>query len=210
MGAALQKKVLETLHYALRPTGYLYLGKSESLGGNTNLFSVADRKHKIYSRKPVVGSAQLGARSPDSARTGQLQIAASAAPKVFDVRREAERILVEQYAPAALVVDPDLYIVHFHGDTSPYLAPAAGDPSFHLLRMVRPELLVDLVPRFNDKLISPLWFCQDDRGYVAAARSRSSTLEIPRNVRGFHTRIGRQETRHFESAFLALICCGRR
>ena len=34
--------------------------------------------------------------------------------------------------------------MHFQGDTSPYLAPATGQPSFHLLKMVRPELVVDL------------------------------------------------------------------
>ena len=145
MGPVLQKRVLELLHYALKPTGYLYLGKSESLGGNTNLFSVEDRKNKIYSRKPVIGSPQFAAAARESGRAGPAQIAAgSAAPRAFDVKREAERILAERYAPAALVVDPDLYIVHFHGDTSPYLSPASGDPSFHLLRMVRPELLVDL------------------------------------------------------------------
>ncbi len=144
MGPVLQKRVLELLHYALKPTGYLYLGKSESLGGNTNLFSVEDRKNKIYSRKPVIGSPQFAAAARESGRAGPAQIAGSAIPRVFDVKREAERILAERYAPAALVVDPDLYIVHFHGDTSPYLSPASGDPSFHLLRMVRPELLVDL------------------------------------------------------------------
>jgi PAS domain S-box-containing protein len=40
------------------------------------------------------------------------------------------------------VVDPELQIIHFQGDTSPYLAPASGEPSFHLLRMLRPELVV--------------------------------------------------------------------
>ena len=34
--------------------------------------------------------------------------------------------------------------MHFQGDISPYLAPATGQPSFHLLKMVRPELVVDL------------------------------------------------------------------
>ena len=51
---------------------------------------------------------------------------------------------MEHYAPPALVVDPNLQILHFQGDTSPYLAPAAADPGLHLLRMVRPELVVDL------------------------------------------------------------------
>jgi two-component system CheB/CheR fusion protein len=144
MGPVLQKRVLDTLHYALRPDGYLYLGKSESVAGNTSLFSVEDARNKIYSRKPVAGAPQPRAAAAEPAREGPAKLAGSAVPRPFDLRRETERVLLEQYAPAALVVDPDLNIVHFHGDTGAYLAPAAGDPSFHLLRMVRPELLVDL------------------------------------------------------------------
>jgi two-component system CheB/CheR fusion protein len=144
MGPFLQKKVLETLHYALKPSGYLFLGRSESVTLHSDLFSVEDRVNRIYSRKPGRGQPQPGAAAPESALASQAHLMGPAAPRVFDVRREAERILLEQYAPAALVVDPDFYIVHLHGDTSPYLAPAAGDPSFHLLRMVRPELVADL------------------------------------------------------------------
>ena len=143
MGPVLQKRVLETLHYALRPDGCLYLGKSESVAGSTNLFSIEDARNKIYSRKPVAGAPRPRATAAEPTREGLAQMA-GAVPRPFDLRREAERILLQQYAPAALVVDPDLNIVHFHGDTSAYLSPAAGDASFHLLRMVRPELLVDL------------------------------------------------------------------
>ena len=60
------------------------------------------------------------------------------------MRREAERLLLDQYSPAALVVDPSLQIVQFQGNIGPFLAPVAGEPSFHLLKMVRPELVVDL------------------------------------------------------------------
>ena len=61
-----------------------------------------------------------------------------------DYRKEAEEVLLEHYSPPALIVDRDLHILHFQGDVSPYLAPATGQPSFHLLKMVRPELVVDL------------------------------------------------------------------
>jgi two-component system CheB/CheR fusion protein len=144
MGPVLQKRIVETLHYALRPGGYLILGKSESLSGQTNLFSMEDRRNRIYSRKPGSGPPFLGAAFPEAARPANAQTAAASGTRTFDVRQEAERILLEQLAPAALVVDHDLNIVHFQGNTSPYLAPAAGDPSFHLLRMLRPELLVDV------------------------------------------------------------------
>jgi two-component system CheB/CheR fusion protein len=61
-----------------------------------------------------------------------------------DYRKETEELLLEHYSPPALIVDRDLHILHFQGDVSPYLAPATGQPSFHLLKMVRPELVVDL------------------------------------------------------------------
>jgi two-component system CheB/CheR fusion protein len=145
MGPVLQKRVLGTLHYALKHAGYLFLGKSETVGEHTNLFALEDRKNKIYSRRPGAGPPRLPAAAAESALAGPSHNSGSSvAPGAFDLRREAERVLLEQFAPAALVVDPDLYIVQFHGNTSPYLAPASGDPSFHLLRMVRPELLVDL------------------------------------------------------------------
>ncbi|HXB72651.1 MAG TPA: chemotaxis protein CheB [Candidatus Acidoferrales bacterium] len=147
MGPVLQKRLLATFHYALKPAGHLFLGKSESPGGHTNLFSVEDRKNKIYARKPVATLPQPAASAVSAtpyAQAAQTHLAGPAPRRAFDLRREAEQILLEQYAPAALVVDPDLYIVHFHGDTGPYLAPAAGEASFHLLRMVRPELVVDL------------------------------------------------------------------
>src|SRR5437016_3987697 len=59
LSAALQERVIPVLHYALKPTGFLKLGSSESVGRSTNLFSVLDKKHKIYARKPGP-SARLG------------------------------------------------------------------------------------------------------------------------------------------------------
>ena len=45
----------------------------------------------------------------------------------FDVQKEADRIVLNQYAPAGLVVNENLQIVHFRGQSSPYLSPPAGE-----------------------------------------------------------------------------------
>ncbi|HZH37249.1 MAG TPA: CheR family methyltransferase, partial [Flavisolibacter sp.] len=42
----LQKKVLSTFHYSLNKNGYLILGKSETIGAATNLFSQLEKKNK--------------------------------------------------------------------------------------------------------------------------------------------------------------------
>ena len=144
MEPPLQKKIVEAFYYALKPDGHLWLGKSESLSAYSNLFRVEDAKHKILTRRTLDGPQHARAAAWQKADAQMAPDATRAAPPVLDLRREAERLLLDRYAPAALVVDPNLQIVHFQGDTGPFLAPAAGEPSFHLLRMIRPELLVDM------------------------------------------------------------------
>jgi len=51
MGAGLQAKVVQGFHYALLPAGYLLLGGSESVGDGAELFSLVDRKAKLYQKK---------------------------------------------------------------------------------------------------------------------------------------------------------------
>lgn len=143
LGASLQKRTVEVFHYALRQGGYLFLGKSESLSAHANLFALEDQKHKIYSRKLVSTPHLDMAASPREMAARGLPEGASPSA-AFDLRKEAERMLLERFAPAAIVVDPDLHIVHFQGDTSAYLAAATGEPSFHLLRILRPELVVEV------------------------------------------------------------------
>lgn len=38
-------------HYALKPGGFLFLGTSEGVGEFDDLFTVLDRKFKLYQRK---------------------------------------------------------------------------------------------------------------------------------------------------------------
>ena len=142
MGPTLQKKVIEAFHYALKPGGYLLLGKSESLSAYSSLFGTDDSRHKILVRRPL--ESPLHVHSRVTARAAERLPPPRNGPPVSDARRDAERLLLDQYAPPALVVDWSLQIIHFSGDTGRFLAPSSGEPSFHLLRMIRPELLVDM------------------------------------------------------------------
>jgi two-component system CheB/CheR fusion protein len=145
MGPALQKRVLSVFQYALKPRGFLFLGNSESIGDYSDTFRAEDQKHRIFSRKPAAPPFREFRSTSDFPREPSIAAVRASAPNlVIDLRKEAEGVLLEQYAPPALIVDPDLHIVHFQGNVSPYLSPATGQPSFHLLKMVRPEFVVDL------------------------------------------------------------------
>jgi PAS domain S-box-containing protein len=141
--AALQKRILAGFQYALQPSGFLVLGKSETPVAYADFFALEDRKNKIFSRK--VGTV----RPVPAMRNRSIQKIHPAAPapdesSTSNLAEEARRILLENYSSPAFIVDSDLNILHFQGDTSSFIRPSTGAPSFHLLKMLRPEFAVDL------------------------------------------------------------------
>lgn len=144
-GPILQKRAIPTFYYALKPRGYLMLGPSESLGSFEDLFTLVDKKHKIYQKKrsAVRPAAQfIGAEYPvprqEPVRTPRIKGAG------FDVDREVERILENRFVPGSIVVNQDMEIVQFRGKVGSYLEPATGHPTFSLSKMAREDLQVDL------------------------------------------------------------------
>src|SRR5271154_4935145 len=145
LGPVLQRRVIPTLHYALKPGGYLMLGSAENLGGFADHFGLVDKKDKIYQKRK--SSARL---TTYFANADYLPIRAGDAklprglPAPFTVEREVEHLLVNRFIPASIVVNDQMEIVQFHGKTGAYLEPPAGQPSFSVAKMAREGLLVDL------------------------------------------------------------------
>ena len=143
-GPALQDRVLSAFQYALKPGGFLFLGKSESISAYSDTFVPLDRKHKVFSRKSTAGLPHFEWRIGQT-RERVLTPGKIAVPSLaVDFQKQAEQILLQRYAPPALVIDSDLRILHFQGDISPYLVLATGPPTVHLLKLLRPEFVVDL------------------------------------------------------------------
>lgn len=140
---ALQQRAMGMIHYALKPHGVLWLGTSETIGSYRDLFDAEDGKYKFYVKKPgpsrltprPLASDALAARRPEPPPR-------EAAPVGQDVHREADRILLARYTPASVLVNAELEILQFRGDTGPYLTPAPGKASLNLFKMLRDGLLV--------------------------------------------------------------------
>ncbi len=56
----------------------------------------------------------------------------------------ADRLVLLEYAPAGVVIDSDLEILQFRGNTSPYLNLIPGKATLNLLKMVNLSLTVEL------------------------------------------------------------------
>ncbi len=179
MGAGLQKRVFSLFQYALKPGGFLFLGNSESIGGHSDAFTVDDQKHRIFVRKPAAAAFGDLQSTPDHFRErGGAALRASASGAAVDFGKEAEKVLLERYAPPALIVDPDLHIVHFQGDVGPFLAPATGQSSLHLLKMVRPELVVDLRAAIAKARKEGVAVHKEAVGFEYRGRSSTVRLEV--------------------------------
>jgi len=145
LGPVLQKRVIPTLHYALKPSGYLMLGSAESLGSFGEYFSIVDKKNKIFQKKATAARllANFGAFEYVVPRVADIRVSRER-QVVSAIEKEADRLLFNRFVPASIVVNDDLEIIQFRGKTGRYLEPAEGHPTFNLTKMAREGLLVDL------------------------------------------------------------------
>ncbi|MDD5544176.1 MAG: chemotaxis protein CheB [Acidobacteriia bacterium] len=145
-GPVLQTKALSIFHYALKPEGLLLLGPSEGVGALPHAFVPVEKKIRLYSKQP--GSYPLNvpflASGPSWTSTNGSESTGENARAAPNVQRTAERMLLSQYAPAGVIVDDAMTVVHVRGDTGPYLQLAPGEPTYNLLRMAREGLVVSL------------------------------------------------------------------
>ena len=140
-----QKKILTNFRYALKPAGYLLLGRSETISSSQGLFTVADKENKVYKRKELETNENINIHThyypgePIADKKRQ-------APVISDngIDKEIEKILLSRYIPASVVVDKDMQVQRFLGTASHYLQPASGKASLHLLKLVRDDLVYEL------------------------------------------------------------------
>ncbi|HEY6392353.1 MAG TPA: PAS domain S-box protein [Bryobacteraceae bacterium] len=143
LDSVLQRRVLPIFHYSLNPTGLLLLGNAESIAAASDLFSAIDKQHRIYGRKP--GPPQLTFNpAPDRDREKTDPVKVRTTLTAPELQKKADLIIQSRYAPAAVVVDSDLEILHFRGQTGFYLAPAAGEATLSVLPMAREGLTAPL------------------------------------------------------------------
>jgi two-component system CheB/CheR fusion protein len=144
----LQKRLLPLFHYALNPSGYLFLGPSENVASRSELFRTLDQKHRIFQRKPVVLHMAASVPLIDPGEVTKLHSTTTPAiPSVSkepNIARSIERVIVEEYAPASVVINEQGEVVYFAGDTGRFLKPPAGSPTNKLIAMAKGNLRLEI------------------------------------------------------------------
>jgi two-component system CheB/CheR fusion protein len=144
-GSALQKQTIPLFHYGLRESGFLLLGRTESLSGFGDLFQLVDKKHKLYARRPGMPRPRSMAAATGGSNQDANRDLRPSAPQPFDLYRAVDDLLLSRHAPAAVLVNDAFEIVQVRGKTGPYLEPAPGTASLSLLKMAREGLAAALM-----------------------------------------------------------------
>jgi len=141
---SIQQQIFELFHYAMRPSGYLFLGSAETME-DSRFFRDLNRRHGIFQRQAI---------TPSELRLPALPLALPApllAPQPAQTEPQRaggyEKVyvqLMERYGPPSLVVDADYNIIYFAEGVSRYLHQPRGEPTNNVLRRVREELRVEL------------------------------------------------------------------
>ncbi len=137
----LQKKALTLFHYALNDKGFLLLGKSESVGSPSELFSDLDKKNKFFVRKSTPGRFMnvISGRN-ETVFANKNHLFKDKTDKTDDYQKSADEILLSRYTPAGVIINDQFDIVQFKGDTDAYLGAAPGKASLNVLKMAREGL----------------------------------------------------------------------
>jgi PAS domain-containing protein len=149
-----QKKLLPMFHYSLNPGGILFLGSAETIGEHTGLFAPLHGKSRLFRRtesilrpEQVVFPSSFSSASPSTAPE-----AGPAPISPVSLQSVADQLVLQRYAPPAVLTNDKGDICYVSGRTGKYLEPAAGKANWNVFAMAREGLRYELGDAFQKAL----------------------------------------------------------
>jgi two-component system CheB/CheR fusion protein len=144
--SALQQRLLPLFHYALQPGGFLLLGTSETVGRLEAIFATVEPRLRIHRRveAPLAGRRLNFPMRPATMPAATPEPADSVLPTPASLPSLADRLMLDEFAPPAVLISEQGDILYVSGRTGNYLEPAAGKANWNVHAMAREGLRVAL------------------------------------------------------------------
>ena len=155
MEPTLQKQLMELFYYSLVPGGILLLGSAETLGRNNKGFEIIDSKLKFFQRIHSSIRPDLS-EFPNAFSYNRKMISKDKItnPTSGNIQTITDHILLQQFAPASVLVNEKGDIIYITGKTGKYLEPVAGKANWNIHAMARDEIKNELPDAFRKALQS--------------------------------------------------------
>lgn len=144
MKPEVQDKILRMFHFALKPEGYLFLGKSETIGEDLGLFTPVDKQHRLYRSVPTERKIPVKLPLvPDTSTTRLRNHSGAHAERVTHAELVRE-LLLKQRSATAVLIDNNAQVLYFYGPTHDFIRQPEGAATRDLLSMVSDEIRIAL------------------------------------------------------------------
>lgn len=132
-----QRKALSMFHFALKASGTLFLGPSETPGEIADEFQTINKRWRFYRKRRDV-RLPMETRLPLATSNSSLMSPQVVAPTVKSPRVDPSMLamydrLLDRRMPPSILIDEEYEILHIFGGAERYLQPRGGRPSNNLL-----------------------------------------------------------------------------
>lgn len=188
METELQNKLMSLFNYSLKPGGIMILGSAETLGNGHEGFEVLDTKLKIYKRTLAPRESRLldfpSSFSLMNKTKNQMK---SPQKAVENIQTLTDQILLQQFAPASVLVNEKGDIIYITGRTGKYLEPVAGKANWNIYAILREGLRIVFPNAFQKALKTydavKLNNVRIENGKVSFVNVTIQRLERPENIK---------------------------
>ncbi|MEN8179960.1 MAG: PAS domain S-box protein [Pseudomonadota bacterium] len=182
---SLQRRVLSTFHYVLKPNGWLLLGSSESIGPLADRFRTLSGKWRLYLNQALDTHEKW---ERNSLETAAVPPPASRMPEGYsedlnqNIQQVTERSLLEHYSPVGITIDERGNMLYVSGHTGMFLETTTGEASLNLLKLARD----DLRPALRHAIRQAVAHHRETRCEVVKVQSAGMTHLVKLSVRPIH------------------------
>jgi two-component system CheB/CheR fusion protein len=141
--ANLQKQIFPLFHYSLNEDGYLFLGKSETIGQFSDLFSTISNKYKIFQKRhsSVNNVVRFGNFKN---RKSVIQTATSNVTKKATNEEIVKEALFRNNDQPFVLINDSFNMLEIFGDVSNFLGLSQGVMNSNIIKLAKPELQLQL------------------------------------------------------------------
>lgn len=148
----LQKHVIPIFHYAMNPEGFLFLGKSETVGQFSDLFHTIDGKHKIFKRKGGQSLNAVRFTSIKTLRQSKSVIGQTKEKTRLTINEMIKETFYNTFEHPYIVINEDLDIQEIYGDVRIYIGLQEGSMNANILKLINKDLQIELRTIINNAI----------------------------------------------------------
>ncbi len=142
----LQKRLLSIFYYSLRYDSLLFLGKSETVGSLSALFSIEDNKAKIYKKANDIGEIDIDIltyvkRNNNSRRATKRE---TESEQAINVDNSINQAVSNIFGLNGVVIDRNGNILYYKGDCRDYIMQPQGIHTNDIYRLAVDYIKLDL------------------------------------------------------------------